>query len=35
MAVADIDGDDLEDVFIGGARGFPAIFMKQGKDGKF
>lgn len=33
VAVGDINGDDLEDIFIGGAKGFPAHFYVQ-KNGQ-
>ena len=34
LAVADINSDGLEDLFFGGAKGFPSIMMLQGQDGK-
>ncbi len=35
LAIADVNADGQEDIFIGGAKGFPALLMMQGKDGKF
>jgi len=35
MAVADVNGDGLEDVFIGGATGQPAVLMVQQKNQTF
>jgi hypothetical protein len=35
LAIGDVNGDKLEDIFVGGAKGFPATMMLQGKDGKF
>lgn len=35
MAKGDINGDKLEDVFIGGAKGQAAVFFIQDKSGRF
>ncbi|MEO1262768.1 MAG: VCBS repeat-containing protein [Bacteroidota bacterium] len=35
MAVGDINGDGLEDLFVGGAAGFPSVFYLQNKGGSF
>lgn len=35
MAAADVDGDGLEDLIIGGAKGFPAVQMMQQQGGYF
>ena len=35
MAVADANGDGMEDVFVGGARGQPGHLMLQRRDGSF
>lgn len=35
LAVGDVNGDGLEDVFIGGSRGFPSSVYQQLQDGKF
>ena len=35
MSVGDINGDNLEDVFLGGGRGYSGIFFLQKKDGTF
>ena len=34
LAVADVDGDGNEDVFIGGAKGLPGIIYKHSGNGK-
>ena len=34
LAVADINSDGLEDLFFGGAKGFPSIMMMQSEGGK-
>lgn len=34
IAVADVTGNGLDDVFIGGAAGFPAILLIQQEDGR-
>ncbi|MDX1592029.1 MAG: VCBS repeat-containing protein, partial [Balneolaceae bacterium] len=34
-AVADVNGDGLEDIFIGGARGRPGVLYLQQPDGEF
>ena len=34
LAVADVDGDGNEDVFIGGAKGLPGILYKHSGNGK-
>ncbi len=33
MAVADVDGDGNEDVFIGGAKGYPGVIYRHGGNG--
>jgi enediyne biosynthesis protein E4 len=35
MAVGDINGDGLDDVFVGGAKGFNGLFFLQSKNGTF
>lgn len=35
IAVADVTGNGLEDVFIGGAFGFPGTLLLQQEDGRF
>ncbi len=35
LAVADINGDGLEDVFVGSSKGNKSAIFKQQKDGKF
>ncbi len=35
LAVADIDGNGLDDVFVGGSGDYPGKFFLQQKDGKF
>ena len=35
LAVADVNHDQLEDIFIGGARGYAGALYLQQKDGKF
>lgn len=35
MSKGDVDGDGLQDVFIGGARGQSGVILKQNKDGSF
>jgi len=35
MAVADVNGDGLDDVFIGGAKGQPSAILIQQSDGSF
>jgi hypothetical protein len=35
IAVADVTGDGLDDVFIGGAAGFPGSLFLQREDGRF
>jgi len=35
LAVADVNGDGLQDLFAGGAKGHPSILSVQQKDGSF
>ena len=35
MAVADVNGDGLDDIFIAGAKGQPSALLVQQKDGRF
>lgn len=35
MSVADVNGDGLDDIFIGGARGQPSALLIQKEDGSF
>ena len=35
LAVADIDGNGTDDIFIGGSTRSPGVFLLQGKNGKF
>jgi enediyne biosynthesis protein E4 len=35
MAVGDVNGDNLEDVFLGGSRGYSGMFFIQKTDGLF
>ncbi len=35
IAVGDVNGDDLEDIFIGGAKGFPGALFIQLEGGSF
>ena len=35
MAKADVNGDGLEDIFIGGAKGYKANLLLQTREGKF
>ena len=35
LTVGDINGDGLDDIFVGGALGQSGLFFYQGKDGKF
>jgi enediyne biosynthesis protein E4 len=35
IAVSDINGDGLEDIFLGGAKGQPAVLFAQQRNGKF
>ncbi len=35
LAVADVDGNGRDDIFVSGAKGIPGTFMLQNIDGKF
>jgi hypothetical protein len=35
LAVGDVNGDQLDDLFVGGSRGFTGSIYLQGKDGTF
>lgn len=35
LAVGDVNGDGLDDIFFGGAKGQAGVLLLQGKDGRF
>ena len=35
LAVGDVNGDGLDDIFIGGAKGQPSALFIQQRDGRF
>ena len=35
LAVGDVNGDQMEDFYVGGALGFPGVLFVQQQDGKF